>query len=125
VVKGFLATNSETAYSEAQKMLDQHFGNPVVVAEDYKRKLRGWRKIRDGDSKGLEEFSDFLVHCEETMKTMKSMSELDSTEILQSISAKLPAHLGIKWCRSAHESVVKERRLGEFYGLCQVCQTRS
>ena len=34
VVKGFLATNSDTAYSEARKMLDQRFGNPVVVAED-------------------------------------------------------------------------------------------
>ena len=73
VVKGFLATNSETAYSEAQKLLDQRFGNPVVVAEDYKKKLRGWRQISDGDSKGLEEFSDFLVRCEEAMKTMKSV----------------------------------------------------
>ena len=41
VVKGFLATNSDTAYSEARKLLDQHFGNPVVVAADYKKKLRG------------------------------------------------------------------------------------
>ena len=39
VVKGFLATNSDTAYSEARKLLDQRFGNPVVVAEDYKKKL--------------------------------------------------------------------------------------
>ena len=40
VVKGFLATNSDTAYSKARKLLDQRFGNPVVVAEDYKRKLK-------------------------------------------------------------------------------------
>ena len=39
VVKGFLATNSDTVYSEARKLLDQRFGNPVVVTEDYKRKL--------------------------------------------------------------------------------------
>ena len=82
-IKGFLATSSDTAYSEARKLLDQRFGNPVVVAEDYKRKLRGWRQISDGDSKGLQELSDFLVRCEEAMKTMKSMSELDSTPILQ------------------------------------------
>ena len=114
VVKGFLATNSDTAYSEARKLLDQRFGNPVVVAEDYKKKLRGWRQISDGDSKGLEEFSDFLVRCEEAMKTMKSMSELDSTQILQSISAKLPSYSGVKWCRSAHEVQVKEKRLVGF-----------
>lgn len=90
VVKGFLATNLDTAYSKARKLLNQRFGNPVVVAEDSKKKLRSWRQISDGDSKELEEFSDFLVSCEEAMKTMKSMSELDSTQILQSISAKLP-----------------------------------
>ena len=114
VVKGFLATNSETAYSEARKLPDQHFGNPVVVAEDYKRKLRSCRQISDGDSKGLEEFSDFLMRCEEAMKTMKSMLELDSTQILQSISAKLPSYSGVKWCRSAHETQVKEKRLVSF-----------
>lgn len=114
VVKGFLATHSDTAYSEARKLLDQRFGNPVVVAEDYKKKLRSWRQISDGDSKGLEEFSDFLVRCEEAMKTMKSMSELDSTQILQSISAKLPSYSGVKWCRSAHEVQVKEKRLVGF-----------
>ena len=45
---------------------------------------------------------------------MKSMSELDSTQILQSISAKLPSYSGVKWCRSAHEVQVKEKRLVDF-----------
>ena len=39
-IRGFLATNSDTAYSEARKLLDQRFGNPVVVSEDYKKRLR-------------------------------------------------------------------------------------
>ena len=95
-IKGFLATNSDTAYTEARKLLDQRFGNPVVVSEDYKKRLRNWRQINEGDSKGLREFSDFLIRCEETMKSMKSMSELDSTQILQSISAKLPSYSGVK-----------------------------
>ena len=54
VIKGFLATSSDTAYSEARKLLDQRFGNPVVVAEDYKNKLRGWRHISNGDSKDFK-----------------------------------------------------------------------
>lgn len=48
------------------------------------------------------------------MKTMKSMSELDSTQILQSISAKLPSYSRVKWCRSAHETQVKGKRLVGF-----------
>ena len=95
-IKGFLATNSDTAYTEGRKLLDRRFGNPVVVSEDYRKRLRNWLQINEGDSKGLREFSDFLIHCEEAIKSMKSMSELDSTQILQSISAKLPSYSGVK-----------------------------
>ena len=45
---------------------------------------------------------------------MKSMSELDSTQILQSISAKLPSYSGVKWCRIAHEAQVKDKKLVGF-----------
>lgn len=45
---------------------------------------------------------------------MKSMLELDSTQILQSISAKLPSYSGVNWCRSAHETQVQEKRLVSF-----------
>lgn len=66
----------------AQKLLDERFGNPVHVAEAYKSSLRSWPKINDGDCSGIQEFSDFLVRCEEAMKTMQSMGDLDSTETL-------------------------------------------
>ena len=80
VVKGFLAMSSDSAYKEARKLLDHRFGNPVHVAEAYKSSLRKWSKIGDGNSSGLQEFSDFLVRCEEAMKTMNSMGDLDSTQ---------------------------------------------
>jgi len=103
VIKGFLATNSETAYLEARKLLDRRFGNPEIVAENFKSKLRHWRQISDGDSRGLQDFSDFLIRCEEAMKTMNSMSELNSTQFLMTMSAKLPSYSGVKWCRHAYD----------------------
>lgn len=54
----------------------------VHVAEAYKSSLRSWPKINNGDCSGIQEFSDFLVRCEEAMKTMQSMGDLDSTETL-------------------------------------------
>lgn len=75
-IRGFLATNSDPAYSEAQRLLDQRFGNPVVVLEDYKKRLRHWQQLNDSDSKVLQEFSDFLVRCKEAMKSMKSYAEI-------------------------------------------------
>ena len=111
VVKGFLAMSSDSTYKEARKLLDHRFGNPVHVAEAYKSSLRKWPQISDGNSSGLQEFSDFLVRCEEAMKTMNSMGDLDSTQTLLQISAKLPSYSGVKWCRHAHEAQTKTKTI--------------
>ena len=101
----------DSAYEKARKMLDQRFGNPVHVAEAYKSSLRGWSKINDGDSSGLQEFSDFLVCCEEAMKTMQSMGDLDSTKTLHLVSSKLPSYSAVKWCRHPMKRKQSLRRL--------------
>ena len=111
VVKGFLAMSSDSAYKEARKLLDHRFGNPVHVAQAYKSSLGKWPQISDGNSSGLLEFSDFLVRCEEAMKTMNSMGDLDSTQTLLQISAKLPSYSGVKWCRHAHEAQTKTKTI--------------
>ena len=69
IIKDFLAVNSEDAYTEARKLLDQRFGNPVHVAEAYKSRLRNWPQIEDGDSAGLQAFSDFLFRYQEAVKS--------------------------------------------------------
>ncbi|XP_022790960.1 uncharacterized protein LOC111330383 [Stylophora pistillata] len=117
VVKGFLAMNSERAYERARNMLDHRFGNPVHVAEAYKTSLRRWPKIDDGDSRSLQNFSDFLVRCEEAMKAMQSMGDLDSTENLRLVSSKLPSYAAVKWCRHAHETQTKYKKIVKFGAL--------
>lgn len=119
VVKGFLAMNSDKAYGEARKLLDSRYGNPVHVAESYKSRLRGWPQIRDGDSAGILDFSDFLVKAKTAMETMQSMSELDSTHTLMQISAKLPSYSGVKWCRHAHDRRAKSGKPASFSDFVQ------
>ena len=107
IVKGFLAVNSEDAYTEARKLLDQRFGNPVHVAEAYKSRLRNWPQIKDGDSAGLQAFSDFLLRCQEDVKISGSKGELDSSQMIIQVGAKLPSYSGVKWCRHAYEARTK------------------
>ena len=114
VVKGFVAMSSDSTYKGARKLLDHRFGNPVHVAEAYKSSLRKWPQIHDGDSSGIQEFSDFLVRCEEAMKTVQSMGDLDSTETLKQISSKLPSYCGVKWCRHAHETQKQKKKIVTF-----------
>ena len=101
---GFLAVNLEHAYTEARKLLDQRFGNPIHVAEAYKSHLRNWLQIRDGDSAGLQAFSDFLLRCQEAAKIVGSISELDSNQNLIQVSTKLPSYSRVNWCRHAYET---------------------
>ena len=93
---------------------NQSLRHPVHVAEAYKSSLRNWPKINDGDSSGLQDFSDFLIRCEEAMKTMQSMGDLDSTETLRLVSSKLPSYSAVKWCRHAHERQTKSKKIITF-----------
>jgi len=104
VVKGFLAVNSEHSYTEARKLFDQHFDNPVRMAQAYKSRLCNWPLVKDRDSVALQEFSDFLFRGQEAVRITGSISELDSNENLVHFSAKLPWYSGIKWCCHAYET---------------------
>ena len=92
-----MTLNSEDGYAESRTLLAERFGNPFRVAESYKAKLRNWPQINDGDSYGLQEFSDFLARCEGAMKSIKYMDDLNSTKTLQEVGAKLPSYIGAKW----------------------------
>ena len=116
-MKGFLTWDSDKGYEEACKLLAQRFGNPFQVAEAYKAKLLNWPQIITGDSSGLQDFSDFLVHCAGAMQSMKYMEELNSTRLLQEISTKLPLKSGSRWCRQAHDVLKKMERTVSFHDL--------
>lgn len=87
---------------------DQWFGNTTHVAEAYKSCLPNWLQIKDQDSIGLQVFLDFLLHCQEAVKTVGSKSELDSNQKnLIQVSTKLPSYSGVKWCRHAYKTRTK------------------
>ena len=71
-------------------------------------------KINEGDSGGIQEFSDFLMHCEEAMKAGQSMGDLDIAETHCLVSTKLPSYSGIRWCRHAHEVQTKSKKIVAF-----------
>ena len=95
---------------------NQRFGNPVHVAEAYKTRMRNWPQINDGDSSGLKDFSDFLVRCKEAVKTVGSLAELNPTQTLRQMSAKLPSYSAVKWCKHAHET---QAQSGERVTFCE------
>ena len=61
--------------------------------------MKEWSQISKGDSNGLQALSDFLGQCEEAMRSIQSLNELNSIEVLRQVSSKIPSYSGVKWFR--------------------------
>ena len=98
-------------------MLKERFGHPYRVAQAYKEKLNSWSAIRKGDGARLQQFSDFLVLCEQAMKTLQYMEGLNSEDTLRKVTSKLPCTVGIRWCCLANKMLRYEERLASFHDV--------
>lgn len=125
VIKGFVTLKSNDSYEKAKRLLTQRFGDPHRVSNAYKVRLRNWPQITEGDSNGLQAFSDFLGQCEEAMKSVEFLNDLNSTEVLKQVSSKLPSYSGVKWCRNAFETKKKSGRVVTFHDLVKFVESEA
>ena len=116
-IQGLITLNSPDSYDKARKVLKERFGHPYRVAQAYKDKLNAWPPIREGDGVRFQQFADFLVLCEQAMKTLKYMEGLNSEDTLKRITSKLPSSLGVRWCRFANKMLKSEERLSTFHDV--------
>ena len=116
-IQGLITLDCPDSYDKARKVLKERFGHPYRVAQAYKDKLNAWPPIREGDGVRLQQFADFLVLCEQAMKTLKYMEGLNSEDTLKRITSKLPSSVGVKWCRFANKMLKSEERLSTFHDV--------
>ena len=108
-ISGLLGLRTEDAYKRARKTLKERFGDPFRIYEAYRDKLRNWKPCVT--SADLQEFSDFLIMTQETMKSVKYLKELESYSTIRELAARLPAYYGNKWRESAKKL---EAKRGEY-----------
>ena len=116
-IKGLITLDSTNSYEKARKVLKERFGHPYRVAQVYMEKLNSWSAIREGDDASLQQFSDFLVLCEQAMKTLKYMEGLNSEDTPRKVTSKLPSTVGIRWCHLANKMLRYEERLASFHDM--------
>ena len=91
VVSGFGHLTDEFAYKSAMNALEERYGdNDVIVAAFIKRAL-DWPQVKD--AKMLDEFSLFLVECENAAASINSNSVLDFSENIKRLLSKLPVYM--------------------------------
>lgn len=109
MINGLLGLQTEDAYSRARNILKDRFGDPFKVYEAYRQKLWAWPVCSTATQ--LQEFSDFLVMTEETMKTVKYLKEFDNFSAIRQLAARLPTYYTNKWRDTAKKV---ESKSGEY-----------
>ena len=104
-VSGLLALDNDDAYQKAKK---SRFGDPLMVADAFRRKINEWPKIWSNDGQGLRKFSDFLEHCNTAMNTICYLNVLNDPEENQKILKKLPNYIASRWSRVVDHWITEE-----------------
>jgi len=104
-----LGLRIEDPYKRARKTLKKRFTDPSRIHKAYRDKLRNWPPCVT--STELQEFSDFLVTTQETMKSVKYLKELESYFTYRELAACLHTYYNNKW-RESTKNV--KARYGEY-----------
>ena len=109
--------SAQQGYSEARKLLTYHYGNEQKIAAAYVDKAVKWPQIKSEDAKSLHSFSIFLTGCNNVMKDMEYLEEMNSPSNLRSVVSKLPFRLRERWRVIAFDVQEKEGRRAKFSDL--------
>ena len=88
-------------YAKARSLLKERFGNDYKISEVWIKKVTEGPFIKSGDRYALQEISDDLESCKETLEAMDTMEEIDTRRSMVKIVERLPRYLQDRWRREA------------------------
>lgn len=101
VIQCCLAMEPNQGYTKAWQLLKQRFGNSYIIAEAWIRKVTQGPSMRPNDKDGLQDFSDDLQNCQETLHATGHLHEINCQSTLVKIITRLPAYLQNRWKKEA------------------------
>ena len=104
-IHGLLHLQTEDAYTRAKKLLTDRYGNDFITANTYKRRLREWPAVRNGDGKALRQLADFLEHLLMASEEVVGLRVLDEPSEIGQILKKLPRYVLDRWKRVVDTSI--------------------
>ena len=85
-------------YQHAKKILVEKYGNPYHVMVEYRNEITAW-PIISGDVEGYQRFYNFLRKFESIIQSAQ-WNQLDTTDVINMLLAKLPGHTRDTWAKS-------------------------
>ncbi|XP_034086675.1 uncharacterized protein LOC117555808 [Gymnodraco acuticeps] len=125
LVRSCLHMDTQRGYTEAKKLLKEHFGDEIKVTSAYLEKAMNWTSIRPDDGKALQAYAMYLRGCCNAMQDLKYMDELDIPSNLRSIISKLPYKLREKWRTVAYEILQRTKERARFRDLVELMEKQA
>ena len=100
LIKHLVHADPGNCYDTAVTLLDKEYGNPHLISVNYLKKLRNWVVLKENDTVAYKTLYRFLLRCHVYKKDTRLL-ELDSTEMIRVIVAKLPPSHQSRWGRKA------------------------
>ena len=102
-IKGYLALGDDNCYHAALNLLDECYGNHLVLCNAFRLKLDSWSKNSDFDRAGLRSYADFLNQCL-SARNKFHLNILDDEFENDKMLEKLPSWMRGKWARIVCDS---------------------
>ena len=97
-IKGYLVIGDDNSYHAALSLLDERYGNHLVLCNAFRLKLDSWSKNSDFDRAGLRSYADFLNQCLSSRNKFH-LNILDDEFENGKMLEKLPSWMRGKWAR--------------------------
>ena len=99
-IKHCIQQTPGAGHQNTKLLLERHYGEPNRSLAAYRKDIRGWLSLKNGDSDGYRRFYNFLIKCESIM-SRQQWNSLDTPDILCALISKLPGNARDKWNRKA------------------------
>ena len=89
------------AYARARKLLKTRFGDDYVISEAMVKKIVHGPEIRQNNADAIQDFTDSVRDCVETLHSMDRLAEVDTRSRLVELVRRLPEQLRNRWRKKA------------------------
>ena len=98
----------ETGYKRALEILESRYGNRFEITQKWITKITDRKNVVS--SSDLRDFADELQCCQEMLKNMGHLSDMDNPFSMRIIWKKLPQHLQDRWSRRNYELKKRQQK---------------
>ena len=114
LVRSCRYADHEKGYLEAKRLLQENFGNELLIASACVDKISKWNVIKGEDKKLLHAYAVTLRACLNTMQDIKFLDELNTPSQIREVVLKLPYRLREKWRTRAFDFYEHKKRRAKF-----------